>query len=55
MYADEWLGFSEGELESMLERAGFAKAHTSVVYKEDKAPHFQTLLAVASKPRIARL
>jgi ArsR family transcriptional regulator len=50
MYADEWLGFSEAELESMLEQAGFAMPQTSVVYKEDKAPHFQTLLAVARKP-----
>jgi ubiquinone/menaquinone biosynthesis C-methylase UbiE len=49
MYADEWLGFSEAELDAMLERAGFAKPQTSVVYKEDKAPHFQTLLAVATK------
>jgi ubiquinone/menaquinone biosynthesis C-methylase UbiE/biotin operon repressor len=50
MYADEWLGFSEAELESMLHKAGFEKAQTSIVYKEDKAPHFQTLLAVAHKP-----
>ena len=50
IYADEWLGFSEAELESMLERAGFHKPHTSVVFKEDKAPHFQTLLAVAHMP-----
>lgn len=50
MYADEWLGFSEAELESMLERAGFAKPQTSIVYKEDKPPYFQTLLAVAHKP-----
>jgi ubiquinone/menaquinone biosynthesis C-methylase UbiE/biotin operon repressor len=49
IYADEWLGFSEAELETMLERAGFANLQTSVVYKEDKAPHFQTLLAVAHK------
>ncbi|MBS1802315.1 MAG: metalloregulator ArsR/SmtB family transcription factor [Acidobacteria bacterium] len=49
IYADEWLGFSEAELESMLESAGFTKAQTSVVYKEDKAPHFQTLLAIAAK------
>jgi ArsR family transcriptional regulator len=49
MYADEWLGFSEAELESMLLQAGFAKVQTSIVYKEDKAPHFQTLLAVAHK------
>ncbi len=50
IYADEWLGFSEAELESILEEAGFAKVQTSIVYKEDKAPHFQTLLAVAHKP-----
>ena len=51
MYADEWLGFSEAELESMLHTAGFEKAQTSIVYKEEKAPHFQTLLAVAERPR----
>lgn len=51
IYADEWLGFSEAELESMLERAGFTKTQTSIVYKEEKSPHFQTLLAVAHKPR----
>ena len=50
MYADEWLGFSEAELETMLHNAGFEKAQTSIVYKEEKAPHFQTLLAVAHKP-----
>jgi ArsR family transcriptional regulator len=50
LYADEWLGFGEAELESMLDSAGFTKPHTSVVYKEDKPPHFQTLLAVAHKP-----
>jgi hypothetical protein len=33
----------------MLDRAGFAKTQTSIVYKEEKAPHFQTLLAVAHK------
>jgi len=49
IYADEWLGFSETELESMLEHAGFRKPHTSVVFKEEKAPYFQTLLAVAHK------
>ncbi len=49
MYADEWLGFSEAELESMLHKAGLEKPQTSVVYKEDKPPHFQTLLCVANK------
>ncbi len=49
MYADEWLGFSEAELESMLEKAGFTAVQTSVVDKEPDTPQFQTLLAVASK------
>jgi len=49
MYADEWLGFSEAELEAMLHRAGFAKVQTSVVQKETEPPHFQTMLAVAQK------
>ncbi len=50
MYADEWLGFSEAELESMLAKAGFSSVSTSVVDKEPEAPQFQTLLAVAHKP-----
>ena len=49
LYADEWLGFSEAELESMLEEAGFAGVETSVVHKEPETPQFQTLLAIASK------
>jgi ArsR family transcriptional regulator len=50
LYADEWLGFSESELEAMLEKAGFKKVQTSVVHKEPETPQFQTLLAVANKP-----
>src|SRR5215469_13838508 len=49
MYADEWLGFSEVELESMLDKAGFFNVQTSVVDKETESPYFQSLLAVASK------
>lgn len=49
IYADEWLGFSEAELESMLEKAGFAEAHASVVDKELETPQFQTLLGVGVK------
>jgi ubiquinone/menaquinone biosynthesis C-methylase UbiE len=49
MYADEWLGFGEAELEAMLEKAGFGGVQTSVVHKEAEAPQFQTLLAVADK------
>ncbi len=50
LYADEWLGFSEAELETMLEKAGFVNVQTSVVHKEPEAPQFQTLLAVGDKP-----
>ncbi len=49
LYADEWLGFSESELESMLQSAGFAQIETSVVDKEPEKPQFQTLLAVGNK------
>jgi ubiquinone/menaquinone biosynthesis C-methylase UbiE len=46
LYADEWLGFSESELEAMLgEKAGFTQVQTSVVHKEPETPQFQTLLA----------
>jgi SAM-dependent methyltransferase len=49
LYADERLGFSEAELESMLEEAGFTQIQTSVVHKEPETPQFQTLLVVAIK------
>jgi ArsR family transcriptional regulator len=49
LYADEWLGFSESDLEAMLEEAGFLEVQTSVVYREPETPNFQTLLAVADK------
>jgi len=49
LYADEWLGFSESELEAMLQAAGFSEVRTSVVHKEPETPQFQTLLAVGNK------
>jgi ArsR family transcriptional regulator len=49
LYADEWLGFSETEIESMLEKSGFINLQISVVHKEPETPQFQTLLAVADK------
>jgi ArsR family transcriptional regulator len=51
IYADEWLGFTESELEAMLTAAGFTAIQTSVVDKDPDAPQFQTLLAVAEKPK----
>ena len=50
IYADEWLGFSESELETMLGSAGFTSIETTVVDKESETPQFQTLLALAVKP-----
>ncbi len=50
LYADEWLGFSESELEDLLEKAGFTDVQTSIVDKEPETPQFQTLLAVGNKP-----
>ena len=51
MYADEWLGFGEAELESMLHNAGFTAVEATIVDKDAEAPQFQTLLAVATKKR----
>jgi SAM-dependent methyltransferase/DNA-binding transcriptional ArsR family regulator len=47
LYADVWLGFSEVDLQEMIESAGFKHVETKVVHREEKSPHFQTLLAVA--------
>ena len=49
LYADEWLGFSEAELESALAKSGFRNIATSIVHKETEAPFFQTLLAIADR------
>lgn len=49
LYADEWLGFTESDLESMLTAAGFSASYVSVVDRETETPQFQTLLAVAQK------
>jgi len=50
LYADVWLGFSEVELEMLLGKVGFSDVQTSIVHKEEKAPHFQTVLATGIKP-----
>ncbi len=51
LYADEWLGFSEAELESMLQSAGFVNVEAAVVDKEPDSPQFQTLLVVGEKKK----
>ena len=52
LYADVWLGFSEVELEALLQTSGFQNIQTDLVHKETEAPYFQTLLAVADKPSV---
>ena len=49
LYADEWLGFGEAELEEMLKDAGFKNIEVSVVDKDPENAQFQTVLAVADK------
>lgn len=50
LYADRWLGFSESEIASLLENAGFKQIETVVADREAEAPRFQTLLAIGVKP-----
>lgn len=49
LYADEWLGFTEAEIEAMLSAAGFTDIRASIVDKDPEARQFQTLLAVGTK------
>lgn len=49
LYADRWLGFSELDVSRFLEKAGFQEIEISVVDRETEPPHFQTLMAIASK------
>jgi ArsR family transcriptional regulator len=49
LYADEWLGFAEADLESMLVKSGFANIDVTVVDRDAEAPQFQTLLAIGAK------
>ena len=51
LYADEWLGFGEAELEEMLKDAGFRNIEIGIVDRDPESPQFQTLLAVADKGR----
>jgi ArsR family transcriptional regulator len=50
LYADVWLGFSQVELSRMLADARFSSADIAVVHREEEAPHFETVMAVAIKP-----
>jgi ArsR family transcriptional regulator len=49
LYADLWLGFSELDITRFLKDAGFEETEISVVDRETESPHFQTLMAIATK------
>ncbi|MDF1859827.1 MAG: metalloregulator ArsR/SmtB family transcription factor [Verrucomicrobiales bacterium] len=49
LYADIWLGFSELDISRFLEGQKFRDIDISVVDREADPPHFQTLMAVATK------
>jgi ArsR family transcriptional regulator len=51
LYADQWLGFGEAELEEMLLHAGFESSEVAIVDRQPETPQFQTLLAIANTPR----
>jgi ubiquinone/menaquinone biosynthesis C-methylase UbiE/predicted transcriptional regulator len=49
MYADSWLGFSEVELRTFLEEAGFVRVESWIVDREKQAPAFETILAIGTR------
>lgn len=49
LYADVWLGFAENALHGLLKKAGFQHVDVSTVTREEVEPHFETLLASATK------
>ncbi len=49
LYADRWLGFSENTLLQFLKKAGLRHTDVNVVAREEKEPHFETLLACGVK------
>jgi ArsR family transcriptional regulator len=49
LYADIWLGFTELDISRFLEGQKFRNIDISVVDREADPPHFQTLMAVATK------
>ena len=51
LYADVWLGFSEVEIRRFLTDTGFEEVQSALVHRETEPPHFQTILAVAEKPK----
>lgn len=49
LYGDHRLGFAESDLQVWLEQAGFKQIEINIVAREEQPPHFQTLLASATR------
>lgn len=49
LYNDQWLGFSQNQVYRWLKEAGFEQVEVSIVAREAKEPHFETILASAVK------
>ncbi len=49
LYGDLWLGFKESVLAGFLKKSGFQKVDITIVAREEKEPHFETLLASGLK------
>ena len=50
LYAHVWLGFSSIELHEFLRKAGFQDLEVYSIEREQKTPHFETILATGVKP-----
>ena len=49
LYADRWLGFTQNALAQFLKKAGLRQIDVNIVAREEKEPHFETLLACGVK------
>ena len=49
LYFDTWLGFRESDLTRWLKRCGFTQISCQILERESEKPHFQPLLASATK------
>jgi len=49
LYADLWLGFTEGTMHGFLRKAGFQRIEVTTVAREQNEPFFETLLASGTK------
>jgi ArsR family transcriptional regulator len=49
LYADVWLGFSQVQMLELLRQAGFEQIDILIVDRAPEPPHFETIMAIASK------